>query len=227
MANKNEQESRNAIDNINDSLTGIEEKVVNNKKSIMWACVAVAVVVALVLGYIFGIRNPGRNNADNAIGQADLELMQGNDSAALVIYQNVANDYGYDAGNRAALNSAIILYQQGKYAEALDFLKKYDGKESVIGATAKSLEGDCLVNMDKFDEALGCYDEAISICEKNPSLAPYFLMKKANIYNAQKNHQKEAETYQVIVDEYPAFGPQMNIDFEKYVERAKALGGEK
>ena len=52
-------------------------------------------------------------------------------------------------------------------------------------------------------------------------------MKEANVYNAQKNYTKEAEAYQTILDKYPAFGPRMNIDFEKYVERANALAGGK
>ena len=72
MANKNEQESTNAIDNLNDSLTGIEEKVANNQKALMWACIGVAAVVALVLIYMFAIRRPGIENANNAIAQADL-----------------------------------------------------------------------------------------------------------------------------------------------------------
>ena len=227
MANKNEQESTNAIDNLNDSLTGIEEKVANNQKALMWACIGVAAVVALVLIYMFAIRRPGIENANNAIAQADLELINGNDSTALVQYQHVADEYGYDAGNRAALNSAIILYKQGKYQEALDYLQKYSSKENVIGATAKALEGDCYVNLDKFDEALSCFEQAVKISDENPSLTPYFLMKEANVYNAQKNYTKEAEAYQTILDKYPAFGPRMNIYFEKYVERANALAGGK
>lgn len=227
MANKNEQESHNAIDNINDSLTGIEQKVANNQKTIMWVCVGITAVVAIILIYMFAIRKPGIENANTAIGMADLETLSGNDSTALVQYQHVADEYGYEAGNRAALNSAIILYKQGKYQEAIDYLQKYSGKESVIGANAKALEGDCYVNLDKLDEALACFEKAVKVSDNNPSLTPYFLMKEANVYNAQKNYAKEAETYRTIIDEYPAFGPSIGIDFEKYLERAKNLAGEK
>lgn len=227
MANKKEQESKNAIDNLNESLTGMEEKVANNPKTVMWVCLGVTAVVALVLIYMFAIRQPGIENANNAIAQADLEMLNGNDSTALVQYQHVADEYGYEAGNRAALNSAILLYKQGKYQDAINYLEKYSGKENVIGATAKSLEGDCYVNLDKLDEALKCFEEAVKISDKNPSLTPYFLMKEANVYNAQKNYAKEAEAYQTILDEYPTFGPRMNIDFEKYVERANTLAGGK
>lgn len=227
MANNNEQESKTPVENINDSATTLEEKVVNNQKTIMWVCIGITAVIAIILIYMFAIRKPGIENANNAIGQADLETLSGNDSTALVQYQHVADEFGYEAGNRAALNSAIILYKQGKYQEALDYVKKYSGKESVIGATAKALEGDCYVNLDKLDNALACFDDAVKISDKNPSLTPYFLMKQANVYNAQKNYTKEAETYQTILDEYPSFGPRIGVDFEKYVERANALAGDK
>lgn len=81
----------------------------------MWACVALVAVVAAVLIYIYAVRQPGIRQANDAIGQADLTAVMGNDSLALQQYKAVADDYGYDAGNRAALNAAIILYQQGKY----------------------------------------------------------------------------------------------------------------
>ena len=226
MANKNEQESTNAIDNLNDSLTGIEEKVANNQKALMWACIGVAAVVALVLIYMFAIRRPGIENANNAIAQADLDLINGNDSTALVQYQHVADEYGYDAGNRAALNSAIILYKQGKYQEALDYLQKYSSKENVIGATAKALEGDCYVNLKNYEEAIDCYKQAVMISDKNPMYTPLFLMKEATVQRELKNYTAEAELYQQILSDYPEYQAATQINIEKFLARAKAQAGE-
>ena len=142
MANNNETETRTSIDDLNDSLTSLEVKVQNNQKKITWGIVAVAAVVCLILVWVYAIRKPGIEAADNAIGQADLTLATGNDSTALAQYMQVADNYGYEAGNRASLNAAIILYRQGKYEDAINYLKKYSPTESVIGAAAKSLEGD-------------------------------------------------------------------------------------
>lgn len=227
MANKTPQEQPNALDKVNDSLLGIEEKVAKNQKTIMWFCVACAAVFVLVLCYIFLIRQPAINGGNDAIGVADMELISGNDSLALKQYQTVADQYGHDAGNRANLNAAIILYSQGKYQEALDYVKKYSADENIIGATSKSLEGDCLVNLDKLDEALACYKAAESKSDENPALTPYFILKQATVYDAQKNYAAAAEAYQTIIDKYPFFGPQLNIDIEKYLERAKAQAGNK
>lgn len=223
MANINDNDNLKAAEAASDPISGLEQKVANNQKTIMWVCVAITAVIAIILIYIFAIRRPGIANANNAIGQADLEMMSGNDSTALAQYQHVADDYGYEAGNRAALNAAIILYRQGKYQEAIDYLKKYDSSENVIGATAQTLEGDCYVNLDKLDEALNCYDKAVKTSDNNPTLTPYILMKKANVYNAQKNYKAEAETYQTILSKYPEYGQRLGIDFEKYVDRAEEM----
>ena len=87
----------------------------------------------------------------------------GNDSVALAKYQQVAADHGYDAGNLANLNAAIILYKEGKYEEAISYLKNYSASESVIGASAKSLEGDCYVNLKQYPQAIDCFKQAVKI----------------------------------------------------------------
>ena len=93
MANKNESETRTSLDEINDQLTGLEQKVQDNQKKIMWGIVAVLAVICLILVWIYAVRRPGIEAADNAVGQADLTLNLGNDSLALVQYKQVADDY--------------------------------------------------------------------------------------------------------------------------------------
>ena len=65
--NKKEEETRTSIDNLNDSLTNIEQKVQNNQKAILWVTIIGAAVVAAIFIYIYAIRQPGQNAADNAI----------------------------------------------------------------------------------------------------------------------------------------------------------------
>ena len=65
---------KNAVENLNDQLTGIEQKVQNNQKTIMWATIVVTAIVCIVLFYFYGIRKPGIEAANNAIGQADITM---------------------------------------------------------------------------------------------------------------------------------------------------------
>ena len=224
MANNkpNNEQIHTSIDEVNDTLTGIGEKVQSNPKIIVWSCVAVAVIVAAVLIYVYAIRQPGQNAANNAIGQADMELLMGNDSIALAKYQQVAADHGYAAGNLANLNAAILLYKQGKYEDALKHLKDYDATESIIGAAAKSLEGDCYVNLQQYDKAIGCYRDAVKLSDDNPYYTPVFMMKEATVERELKNYEAEAKLYQQIADKYPNFGNGMNVNIEKYIKRAEA-----
>ncbi|MCI8997835.1 MAG: tetratricopeptide repeat protein [Muribaculaceae bacterium] len=220
--NKPQDETRTSIDEVNDTLTGIGEKVQNNPKPLIWLGIGVAVVVAAILIYVYAIRQPGQNAANKALGQADIELLMGNDSIALAKYQQVADEHGYDAGNLANLNAAILLYKDKKYEEALGHLKNFSSSESIIGASAKSLEGDCYVNLQKYSEAISCFKDAVKISDNNPHYTPAFLMKEATVYREMKDYSAEASIYEQIVKEYPTYGAEINVDIQKYLDRAKA-----
>ncbi len=220
--NKNQTETRTSIDELNDSLSSIEQKVENNKKMIGWAVTALLAVICLIIAYIFLIREPGIQSANEAIGQADVTLAQGNDSIALVQYQQVANEYGYDAGNRAALQAAILLYEKKDYQAALDYAKRYDAEENLIGAAAAALQGDCLVNLEKYDEAIDAFQKAVKISDGNALYTPIFLMKQATVLRHQERYADEAKIYEEIKAEYPEFGAAYNVDIEKYLQRAQA-----
>ncbi len=226
MAKENPQETRTSIDDLNDSLTGIGQKIQTNTKKLTWVGIIIAVILVCVFGYIYGVRQPGIKAANDAIGQADITLMQGNDSLALAQYQAVAADYGYAAGKRASLNAAIILYKEGKYQEALEAVSKFSADDHVISASAKSLEGDCLVNLGKYQEAIDCFAKAAQLSDNNPHYTPLFLMKQATVCRELKDYAKEAQLYQTILDEYPSYGANLNIDIEKYLDRAKIDAGQ-
>ena len=177
--------------------------------------------VAVILIYVYAIRQPGQNAANNALGQADIELLMGNDSVALAKYQQVAADHGYDAGNLANLNAAIILYKEGKYEEAIGYLKNYSASESVIGASAKSLEGDCYVNLKQYPQAIDCFKQAVKISDNNPHYTPAFLLKEATVLREQKDFKAEAAVYEQILKDYPTYGSEIGVDIKKYLERAQ------
>jgi len=220
MTKKKTETSESGLENLNDTLTSMTTKVQDNKKIITICSIAVMAVVVLVLAYVYFFRNPGINKANDAIGTADLTMAQGNDSVALAQYMDVADNHGFDAGNRAALQSAILLYQKGEYQKALDYLEKFSAKEEIIGAAAYSLKGDCYVNLDKTQEAVKCYKDAINQSNDNPAYTPYFMLKLARVYAALGNHADEATMYKEVMTKYPTYGSANNIDVEKLYDRA-------
>ena len=174
MAKK--ETTRTSIDELNESLSSIEQKVENNKKYIYWAVGAVVVVALVVLGYVYGIHNPNMEKAKTEIAKADQDLSVGNDSLALKEYLAVASKYSNSPANRANLNAAIILYQKGKYQEAIESIKKFDAEGTIVGPASQSLLGDCYVNLKQYDEALSAFDKAVSLSKDNSLYTPVFLM---------------------------------------------------
>ena len=94
------------------------------KKIITICSLAVIAVIAIILVYIYAFRTPGIQKANDTIGAADLQLALGNDSVAMAQYMDLADNGSYEAANRAALQSAILLYKDGKYEEALKYAEK-------------------------------------------------------------------------------------------------------
>lgn len=180
----------------------------------MWASIAIAIVVIGTIAYIFGYRQPAIEKGNEAIGKADhIALFEANDSLALAAYQDVADNYSFAAGNRAKLESAIILYRQGKYEEALKYVNDYKSTDKVISATAQALKGDCLVNLDKYADAIKAYDKGLSNADKNPQLVPYLLNKKAVVLmSGLKDYAAAAKVYKTIETEYPNFAYSFNAE---------------
>ena len=228
MAKENKKNAtRTSIDELNESLSSFEQRVEQNKKKVVWYIGGLIAIIAIGLGYYYGIYRSGIDGASEMIGKADISLAQGNDSLALAQYQAVAAEYSNSVANRANLNAAILLYQEGKYQEALNSLNEYSLDDELIGAAAESLKGDCLVNLKKYDEAIASYDNAISVSADNALYTPLFMMKKATVLSAQTKDADAAAIYQKIKESYPKYLMAYRVTIDKYLDRATFLANQK
>lgn len=218
-------ETRTSIEELNESLSGIERKVEDNKKMIVWVVAAIVAIAVIILGYVYLIQNPNLEKAKEEIAKADADYTLGQDSIALNEYMAVADNYSNDASNRAGLNAAIILFEQGKYEEAIKYLNKFDAEGVVVGPASQALLGDCYVNLEKYDDAVKAFDKAISLSGENELYTPLFILKKATVLREQGKFADEAKLLQTIKDKFPAFVSNYQVDVDKYLERAKAQAG--
>ena len=187
-----------------------------NSKLLIGVSVFVLVVIVAILVW-FMVAKDHSAKADEAIGKADVEQ---NDSIALNLYKDAAT-HGYKSGNRAKIEVAMRLYQDGKYEEALEYLKDASVDSDIVESGVLTLEGDCYVNLKQYDAALSCYQKAVSAADKNPSIVPIVLVKEANVYREQQNYEEEARAYKTILDDYPQFTQMSSADVRKFYERAK------
>lgn len=191
-----------------------------NSKRIVCLTVFIFVVIAAILIWFFISQNNARK-ADEAVGRADAEQ---NDSVALVLYKEAAT-MGHRSGNRAKLEVAMRLYATGDYQGALEYLDDAKIDDNIVAAGAYTLKGDCYVNLKQYPAALEAYDDAIDAADKNPAVVPLILFKKANIYRAEKNYEDEYDCLKEIIDDYPEYDANTQVDVRKYYERAKAAAG--
>ncbi len=188
-----------------------------NKKTLVGVSVALVVIIAAVLVWLL-VAQSGSRKADELIARADAAQ---NDSIALTLYADAAKA-GYKSGNRAKAEMGIRLYREGKYEEALKYLDAASLADEIAAAGVYTLQGDCHVNLDQYDQALKCYGKAISKADKNPEIVPFVLIKEANIYRAQGKFADEAKAYKTIIDDYPTYVATTRVDIKKYYERALA-----
>ena len=224
MAKKQNQSARTTLEEVNESLTSAAQRIEDNKKYVSWAMIAIALIALLAGGYIY-LHKKSIADAKEAIGKADIALMTGTEDEALKEYEKVAEEYGNKTGERAHLNAAILLYQNGEYEKAAKHLEDFDPAGNLIGPASQSLLGDCYVNLKKYDKAMSAFDKAISLSGDNEAYTPAFMLKKATVLHEQKKYADEAAIYQTIKDKYPAYSQQTGFNVDKYLERANALAG--
>lgn len=226
MASQNQnQQDETAIDKMNSQLTAAGDKIANNKKIIVWVVAAILIVAVFILSYLFIYRNPRNEKAFEAYNKVELQTFA-NDSIAAEQYKQIADQYGSsDAGELAALSAGISLYNEGKYAEAADYLGKFSSDDAVLNANALVLTGDCYVNLKKYDEAIDAYQKAIRKADGNSQIVPRVLLKEANVFDEQKKFDKALECYTTIKNDYPEFQLGNGMGIEAYIARENARLG--
>lgn len=223
MASHKEKKQEDlAIDRVNERLTDAGARIAENKKIILIAVGVILVVAAFVLSYLFIYKNPHVEKAFEEYNQVEIQPALA-DSIAASQYMEVADRYDGDtAGKLAALSAGETLFNQGRYEEAAEYLKKFSSKDDVLDANALVLTGDCYVNLENYDEALSYYKKAIKRAKENPQIVPRVLLKEANIYDEQGNYGAALECYQEIKDNYPSFRLGNGMEIDAYIAREAA-----
>ena len=220
-SNKEKHQEETAIDKMHSQLTDAGTKIAGNKKIILIGVGVILVIAAFVLSYLFIYKNPHVEKAFEAYNGVETQALT--DSVASAQYMEVADAYKGDvAGNLAALSAGEALYNQGRYEEAAEYLKRFSTKDDVLEANALVLTGDCYVNLQNYDEALNYYQKAIRKANGNPQIVPRVLLKEANVYDAQGNFGKALGCYQQLKDNFPEFQLGNGMEVDAYIARELA-----
>ena len=215
------------LDKVNEVLSSSEQFVEKYQKPLL---VTVLIIILVVAGFL-SVRHfyfqPREVKAQAAMYKGEIyfakdsfELALKGNGADFVGFEAIADDYSSTkAGNLAAAYAGICYYNLGKDAEALAYLKKFDGDDAFLSPNIEAMIGNCYANMDQYDDAIKAFEKAAKKAD-NEMASPIFLQKAATVAEKMGNYKKALDFYQKIKDEYSQ--SMIGRDIDKYIERAKA-----
>jgi tetratricopeptide (TPR) repeat protein len=213
---KNTKMSEN-LENANELI----EKIKSNK-TFKLAAIAVGAVVVLVLGYVAYynfVYLPAEEKSHTAYWRELIMVENDSLDVALDGFESIAKQYdGKTGGEVSNYMAGRILMEKGQFEDALKYLEKVDLEDVYLGSMVIGLQGDCYVELKKFDQAVKLYEEAASR-KPNEMTTPMYLKKAALVYELElKNFEKATELYKQIELDYYEYAKSNNI--EKYIARA-------
>jgi tetratricopeptide (TPR) repeat protein len=123
------------------------------------------------------------------------------------------------SANVANYYSGIIYLKQGKFEDAITYLKKFDSDDEFVGPIATGSIGDAYLELGQKEKAVEYYEKASSQ-QVNDLTTPLYLMRAAFVYEELGKYDKAVELYVKIQKEHMKSAEARDID--KYIEQAKA-----
>ncbi|MCF0199951.1 MAG: tetratricopeptide repeat protein [Bacteroidales bacterium] len=209
MATKqNEIQGNERMENVEEAL-GKTELWVENNQRVLWIILGIVIVIALA---IFGLtkRNQMRNEAaSSAIFKAQNYFESEQYENALngdgnnLGFLDIIDEYGSTkTGKLASYYAGISYMKTGKYQEAIDYLKKFDGKDEILAPMALGAIGDCYMELDDMSNAVSYYKQAAGM-NANEFTSPMFLQKAGMTYEIMGDDAKALETYKTLQKDFP------------------------
>ena len=206
-------------ENIEATVSSAQQFYNENKKTI-WTVFAAIVVVGLgILGYYKFIWQPRVAEAMAQCYPCELNFQQENWELALdgddntLGFAGVIEEYGAKAGNAAYLYAGICALRLERWDDAVDYLKKYDGKEPIMTARALGCLGDAYVGLGDYDAAVAAFKKAVAVADND--FAAAYLLKEGLALRELGKGAEALKCFEALKDKYP-----MSIeayDIDKYI----------
>ena len=218
-------------------LGGLEMIFENNKKAITYGGGAILAIVVIFSFYKFywlpGQEKEANNEAffaqtyfekDSFLVALNggLNVQTADGPKTMMGFNEIADNFGATkTGNLANYYVGICLLRTGKYAEAIEALEKFNGKDEMVAPVAIGAIGDANMELNKVDEAINFYLKAAEQ-STNQFTTPIYLKKAAFAYEQKANYTEALATYERLKNEYSKSSEAREVD--KYIARVKTLG---
>jgi tetratricopeptide (TPR) repeat protein len=221
------------IDNTEEKIHAVEEALSKSEKFIeknqKVLTIVIGAAVVIVVG-VFAFQKlyiaPREKAAQGQMFTAQRYFEQDSLNKALngdgknLGFLDIIDEYSMTkASNLSKYYAGIIYLKQGKYEDAITYLKKFSSDDEFVGPMAKGGIGDAYLELGEKEKALDFYLKASN--EKDNDLTtPVYLMRAAFVYEDLGKYDKAVELYEKIQKEHTKSTEARDI--EKYIELAKA-----
>ncbi len=226
MAKDKKNSQADNLTEVESALTKSEQFLEANQKMIGIVIGAIVVVVVGYLGLSKFYLEPRSTEAKEQMYMAQNYFEKDSFNLALngdgnnLGFLDIIDDFGStDAGNLANYYAGVSYLQMGQYENALEYLKKFDTDDLLLGPISVGAQGDAQLELGKTEKAIDLYTEAYKMNE-NELTTPLYMLKAGELLEAANKHADALKLYETIKQKYPESNEGRSI--EKYIARAKA-----
>lgn len=209
---------------LDSTVSSIERYYQENKKTFYGCVIAVLVIILGILAYNQWILKPKQVEAMQQLFPAETAFQAGSYETALngdgnvLGFKDIISQYGKKGGKAVYLYAGICELQLGNYQEAINMLKKYNGKDKILSARALACIGDAYVGLEDYNTAVSYFENAAK--ESDNMFSANYLLKAGITYEELGNETKALACYKEIKDKYPQSVEGYDID--KYISRIES-----
>ncbi len=210
MANKKQEEIKGEerLENVESALSKTELWIEEHQK-LIYGIIAAVIIIAGIIWGVKALNDKKDRNASKEIFTAQKYFEKESYEAALtgdgnyLGFTEVYDSYSSTkTGKLAAYYAGISYMKLGKYQEAIDYLKKFNGKDEILAPMALGAIGDCYMELDDMNNAVAYYDKAANK-SKNQFTGPMFLTKAGMTYEIIGDYANALRCYKALKADYP------------------------
>lgn len=135
-------------------------------------------------------------------------------------FLDIIDDFGSSkAGNLAKYYAGVSYLNLGQFDNAIDYLKKFDTDDVLLGPISIGAQGDAQLELGKTEKALDLYTEAYKMND-NELTTPIYMLKAGELLENTSKQAEALKLYETIKQKFPESNEGRSIN--KYIARAKA-----